>query len=128
MKPNSIQFLSGLLFILSLTSIACKSKSGPAPDLVFMKCWTNAFEEEQGQGNIRIYRPCATHTFPAAHYRHTFTLKEGGVAEYSVLAPNDAHTTETGNWTYHAPPKKLWIGNIEYEFLEIKEDLLRLKE
>jgi len=128
MKTNVIQFLSGILFILLLTSPACKSKSGMASDAVFLKCWTNAFEEEQGQDNIRIYRPCATHTFPAARYRHTFTLKEGGVAEYSVLAPNDAHTTETGKWAYHLGPKKLWIGNTEYEVLEINEDLLKLKE
>ena len=128
MKSNYILCMAGILFILSLTSTACKSKSGVTSDALFLKCWANAFEEEQGQSNIRIYRPCATHTFPAAHYRHTFTLKEDGVAEYSVLAPNDAHTTETGSWAYHLGPKKLWIGNVEYEVLEINEDLLKLKE
>lgn len=128
MKSNYFQFLTGLLFILSLTSTACKNKSEAFSDSLFLKCWANAFEEEQSQDNIRIYRPCATHTFPAAHYRHTFTLKEGGVAEYSVLAPNDAHTIATGSWAYHPQPKKLWIANIEYEVLEITEDLLRLKE
>ena len=128
MKTNVIQFFSGLFLILVLTASGCKSKNAPAYDSLFLKCWTNAFEEEQGQDNIRIYRPCATHTFPAAHYRSTFTLKEGGEAEYSVLAPNDAHTTETGKWAYHTGPKKLWVGNVEYEVLEITDDLLRLKE
>lgn len=133
MKTNNIQFFTGLLFILLLTSSRCTSKSGSAPDPLFLKCWTNAFEEE-GQDNTRIFRPCATHTFPAARYRNTFTLKENGVVEYSVMAPNDAHTTEEGKWSYNSQTKKLRITNKEnavvheYEVLEIGEDVLRLKE
>ena len=128
MKTNDFLFFKSLFFVLVLISSGCIKKNQPASDPLLLKCWTNAFEEEQGLDSIRIYRPCATHTFPAAHYRHTFTLKEGGVAEYSVLAPNDAHTTETGSWAYHPQPKKLWIANKEYEVIEINEDLLKLKE
>ena len=133
MKTNCIKYLSGLLFLLSLTSGGCTSENKSAPDPLMLNCWTNAFEEE-GQNNIRIFRPCATHTFPAARYRNTFTLKENGVVEYSVLAPNDAHTIEEGKWSYDPQTKKLRISNNEnvpvydYEVLEINEDLLRLKQ
>src|SRR5688500_11744566 len=110
MKSSSFQFLSGLFFILLLTSASCKKETASSPDPLLMKCWANAFEEE-GQDNTRIFRPCATHTFPIARYRNTFTLKENGEVEYSVLAPNDAHTTENGKWSYDSQSKKLQILN-----------------
>ena len=102
-------------------------------DPVFVKCWANAFEEE-GLDSILIFRPCATHTFPAARYRNTFTLMENGDVEYSVMAEYDAHTTEHGKWTYDAQAKKLNIVNKdnglvhEYEVIEIADDILRVKE
>ena len=95
-------------------------------------CWANAFEEE-GQDSVQIYRPCATHTFPAARYRNTFTLMENGEVEYSVMADNDAHTTEKGRWTYDAQSKELKILNKqntlmhEYEVIEMGENLLKVK-
>lgn len=74
------------------------------------------------------------HTFPPARYRNTFTLKENGEVEYTVLAPNDAHSTENGKWTYDANTKRLRITNsanvlvVEYEVLELTDDLLRVRE
>jgi len=128
-----IPFLFGANFILLLSMAGCKSEGASSPDPLFNKCWTHAFEEE-GENNIRIFRPCATHTFPAARYRNTFTLNASGDVEYSVLAPNDAHTTEEGEWSYNSNTKKLVILNntngvvSEYEVLEIKEDVLKVKE
>ncbi len=131
MTTKSI-FLSGLLAVV-FAGAGCNSKDHVKADPLLAKCWTHAFEED-GQDNNMIFRPCLTHTFPAPRYRHTFTLNENGEAEYSVLAPNDAHTTEQGKWSYDSASKKLKISNQEnaavhvYEVLEINEDLLRLKE
>lgn len=126
MKTHSIQFLTVLSFIFLLTSTGCTIKAGSDPDPLFLKCWTHAFEEDRQDG-VQNFRPCATHTFPAARYRNTFTLKENGEVEYSVLAANDAHTTENGKWAYDAKTKKLMIGSTEYTVIMIQEDLLRLK-
>ena len=131
MTTKSILLLSLLAVVLA--AAGCNSKGHVKTDPLLAKCWTHAFEEDGPDGSM-IFRPCATHTFPAARYRHTFTLNENGEAEYSVLAPNDAHTTEQGKWTYDPDSKKLKISNNEnaavhqYEVLEINEDLLRLKE
>lgn len=133
MKRHSMQFFTGLFFILFLTSTCCKSTNGSAADSLFLKCWAHAFEED-GQDGVQNFRPCATHTFPAAHYRQTFTLKDNGDIEYSILAPNDAHTTEQGKWSYDPPTKNLRVSNSqnvvvkEFEVLEIKEDGLKMKE
>ena len=133
MKTNCTPYCSGLFLILLFAFASCKSEKGSVPDPLFLKCWTNAFEEE-GPDNVRIFRPCLTHTFPVTRYRNTFTLNENSVAEYSVLAPNDAHTTNKGSWSYDPQTKKLLISTKEkavvheYEVLEINEDLLRLKE
>ncbi len=127
MKTHCLQFFTGLFCILILTSASnCTSKTASAPDPLFLKCWTHAFEED-GQDGIQNFRPCATHTLPAARYRNTFTLKENGEVGYSVLAPNDAHTTENGKWTYNVRSKKLNVGSTEYEVVELKDDLLKLR-
>lgn len=126
------------IFISALIFTGCKNPNqdeqsdttGPDPALI--KCWVNSFEEE-GQDNVRIYRPCATHTFPVARYRDTFTLNENGDVEYSVLAENDAHTTQNGKWRYDGKNKKLTImspGNElvhEYEVVELGDDILKLR-
>lgn len=136
MKSIASPFLPAVIITILLSSATCKKEvtSTPAPpDPLLMKCWTNDFEAE-GADNIRIFRSCMNHTFPAARYRNTFTLKENGDVEYSVLAPNDAHTTENGRWTYDANTRKLRITNNEnvlvkeYEVVELTDDLLRLKE
>lgn len=146
MKPYLYLLLTGFLII------SCKQKesndgvtskpdsTSTAPDAVsttsdplFLKCWANAFEE-QGTDSILIFRPCATHTFPAARYRNTITFNQNGDVEYSVLADNDAHAMEQGKWTYDAQTKKLMIVNKsnavvhEYEVVEIGEDVLKVKE
>lgn len=136
MKSIPTLFLSCLTIALLLSSATCKTEQTPTsatPDPLLLKCWTNDFESE-GTDNIRIFRSCMNHTFPAARYRNTFTLKENGEVEYSVLAANDAHTTENGKWTYDPTTKKLRISSNEdvlveeYEVVELTEDLLRLKE
>lgn len=133
MKTNSMQLFAGLFFILSLSYGSCSTKGTSGTDPLLLKCWTHGFEEDTQDGNLN-FRPCATHTFPAARYRHTFTLKENGEVEYSVLAPNDAHTTEQGKWSYDSKTKKLRITNKdnvvvhEYEVVELNEDLLKVKE
>jgi hypothetical protein len=133
MKINNIQLFAGFLMILSLMAGQCKQEGTSTPDPLFLKCWVNAFEEE-GPDQARIYRPCITHTLPAARYRNTFTLKENGIVEYSVLAPNDAHTTAEGTWSYDPGTKKLRILGKdkvlinEFVVLELNEDLLKLKE
>jgi hypothetical protein len=125
-------FYAGL-FVSGLILTGCTSKITGSTEALFAKCWTHAFEED-GQDGIMIFRPCHTHTFPAARYRHTFTLQENGDAEFSILASNDAHTTGQGKWTYDPASKKLKISDKEngtvavYEVKEIKEDLLRLTE
>ena len=102
-------------------------------DALFLKCWANAFEE-QGKDSVLIFRPCATHTFPAARYRNTITFNQNGDVEYSMLAANDAHTIEQGKWTYDAQSKKLMIFNKsnavvhDYDVVEIGEDVLKVKE
>lgn len=157
MKTHSMQFLTGLFFILLLTSSGCTSKSEDTStsqdtsqdtstitntststseatsESLYLKCWSHAFEED-GQDGVKNYRPCATHTFPAARYRQTFTLKGNGDLEYSILAPNDAHTTEQGKWSYDPQTKKLRVSNSqnvvvkEFEVVEINEDALKVKD
>lgn len=138
MKTIYLSSFLSLVSMLLLSIAGCKdeTKSPPAdsaPDPIFLKCWTHAFEED-GQDNIRIFRSCMNHTFPIARYRNTFTLKENWEVEYTTLAPNDAHTTEAGKWTYDSRTKKLRISNKEgglvkeYEVLEYSDDLLKLKE
>lgn len=126
------------VILLSVIISGCKNQSNAAddgsssPDPALIKCWANSFEEET-QDNVRIYRPCATHTFPAARYRDTFTIKENGEVEYSVMEADDAHTTANGTWTYDADKKKLSIMSPgkekvhEYEVVELGEDILKLK-
>ena len=132
MLKNTSQLLA-VFFFLTVVLVSCKNDSNTVNETLFTKCWTHAFEEDSQEG-ILIFRPCHTHTFPAAHYRHTFTLKENEAAEYSVLAPNDAHTTAAGKWSYDPQSKKLRITSQEdavvneYEVIEINEDLLRLRE
>jgi hypothetical protein len=133
MKTYHNTSIPGLFILFLFTLAGCKTDSASAPDPVFLKCWTHAFEEESQDGS-GIYRPCLTHTFPVARYRNTFTLQENGVVEYSVLAENDAHTTETGKWSYDPKTKKLVITNTaneniaSYDVVEIKDDLLRIRE
>lgn len=133
MKTNRISFPTGLLLSIFLISAGCHTEGTSSNDPVFHKCWVNAFEEES-QDDIMIFRPCLTHTFPVSRYRNTFTLNENNEVEYSVLAPNDAHTTEEGKWSYDPQTKKLRFVNAEnivvseYEVLELKEDLLRLRQ
>ncbi len=149
MKSNYILILSGLLLTLALTSSGCKNDGktandqnnetstdtakGAAPDPVFFKCWTHAFEQDSVDGT-KLFLSCMNHTFPVARYRQSFTLQEDGKVEYTVLADNDAHSTENGTWSYDAGTKKLRIsdkGNAvvhEYEVLEVNDDLLRVKE
>jgi len=148
MKSNYLLILSGFLLSLVLSSSACKSDGkttndqnneattgkdeAAAPDPMFFKCWTHAFEQDSVDGT-KLFLTCINHTFPVARYRQTFTLHEDGKAEYSVLDENDAHTMENGKWSYDANTKKLRInkGNDvvhEYEVLEINDDLLRVKE
>lgn len=147
MKPYLYLLLAGLLII------SCKNQQkepdgttttpdslsttpdtiSTASDVLFLKCWANAFEEE-GMDSILIFRPCATHTFPAARYRNTITFNQNGEVEYSMLAANDAHTMEQGKWTYDAQTKKLVIVNKsnavvhDYEVVEIGEDVFKVKE
>ena len=131
MKPSSTLF--HLLIILVLAVASCAAPAGSDADPLLLKCWTHAFEEDTPENGL-TFRSCINHTFPAARYRQTFTLQENGVVEYSVLAPNDAHTTENGKWNYNAKSKKLKISNNEnavmheYEVVELGEDMLRVKE
>lgn len=147
MKQSLFLLLAGSLFI------TCKNQQKASPDdsttkvdsgLVITEdvsntsdplitCWANAFEEE-GQDSTLIFRPCATHTFPEARYRNTFTLLENGEVEYSVMADNDAHTTERGKWSYDVQTKKLMISNMhnslvhEFEVIEIGDNVLKVKK
>ncbi len=134
MKTYFIQLFSGLVIILLLSSTSCKTEgTASAPDPIFLKCWAHGFEEETPDNSL-VFRSCMNHTFPIARYRNTFTLKENGEVDYTVLASNDAHSTEAGKWSYDAKTKKLRISNKEnvvvheYEVLEMSEDMLRLKE
>lgn len=147
MKPNLYLLLAGLLIIScrnqqkvpdGVTTTPDTISTTPdtvstASDALFLKCWANAFEE-QVTDSILIFRPCATHTFPAARYRNTITFNPNGEVEYSVLADNDAHTMEQGKWFYNVQTKKLMIVDKSnalvhgYEVVEIGEDVLKVKE
>lgn len=144
MKSIHIRFPAYFILLLVIAT-GCQNKTttdgittdgttaDAATDPALAKCWANAFEEESDDGSM-IFRPCATHTFPAARYRNTFTLQENGTAEYSVMASNDAHTTGKGKWEYDVNTKKLRItgGNDEvihlYRVEEIMDDVLRVRE
>lgn len=133
MKTQCLHCFTGLFLILLLTTSGCNSKPGSPSDSPFLKCWTHAFEEESQDG-VQVFRPCATHTFPAARYRQTFTLKDNGNIEYSTIAPNDAHATEQGKWSYDPTTQKLTVSNSqtvvvkEFVVVEIAEDVLKMKD
>ena len=132
MRKSYLYYFAITLTILVSACVGCRTGWNTSLDIPLFQCWSNSFEEES-HDSIRIFRPCATYSFPSARYRNTFTLKENGEAEYSVLAPNDAHTMKNGRWLWEQQTRTLKILNkedeivSEYVFVWASKDILKLK-
>lgn len=99
---------------------------------LLVNCWKHSYEEETND-DFDIYRPCIFGETPLSRYRQIFDLRGDQKAEYSVLAPNDAHTTMMGTWNYNSATRMLQIldanGEIahEYEIMAVESERLLLR-
>ena len=95
-------------------------------------CWIHSFEED-GDSNAKTFRPCES-DYPAAWFRQIYYFHENGACDYLVLAPNDGHYTENGNWEYFNETNILQILDsnndiiVKYEVVSVEEGWLVLKE
>lgn len=99
---------------------------------LLVNCWKHSYEEEVND-DFNIYRPCIFGEPLPSRYRHMFDLRQDHQAEYSVLAPNDAHTTMVGTWNYNSATRMLQIldsnGEIahEYEIIAVESERLLIQ-
>lgn len=95
-------FLLGFVSILMTQSFtACDRTTAPAitdPEFL-LNCWIHVHEEVVEEG--RYFQPCDFSNLPPSRFRASYNFQEGGVCTYAVLAPNDAHYSDTGTWEYN---------------------------
>lgn len=70
------------------------------------KCWTHSYEDNN-PNEREVYLPCDAKDFPPSRYRAQFTLAIDGTCSFSILAANDAHTNDSGTWSYDTATKVL---------------------
>jgi len=96
------------------------------------KSWTHSYEENTSE-IYDVYRPSDYKDFPASWFRQVFYFKDNNVCDYLVLAPNDAHYMEKGNWEYDEKTNNIKVMNMKYdilyelEIIELRDDLLKIK-
>jgi hypothetical protein len=124
-----------LIFIILASSILIVSceKNDDLTDLSLLKnSWTASYEENTTEG-IDIYRPSDYMNFPTSRFRQVFIFDKKNECDYLVLAENDAHFFAKGSWEYDSQSNlmKIFDSNsikiFEFEVLEIRDDLLKLK-
>lgn len=132
-----MNFKKGTFFLLLLmVAFVCSSFTSCQNTLKtqLLGCWTHAYEENTGTKEEKIFRPCDYKAFPPSRFRFSLELKEDGVCSYLELAPNDAHAMTDGIWHLVAKTNTIEVWSQEnvkiasYTILEIKEDLLTLKQ
>lgn len=129
MKPDKIILLLILVF---LTCGSCENEGELSFDSIeessILGSWTNSYEEGDG-----VYRRSDNQTFPPSRFRQAFEFKEGFVCEYLVLAPNDAHYMQTGQWRLEAENSVVSILDIEgelllsFQLLQVADDRMVIK-
>lgn len=129
MKPIHIVF--GISFLLLSTGFtACNQTQNPTiiDAELLLNCWIHVHEEIVEEG--RYFQPCDLSELPASRFRASYDLQEGGICTYAVLAPNDAHYSDTGTWEYNAENAHLKIYDAaqvlvaDFEVLEVTENSL----
>jgi hypothetical protein len=109
---------------------ACdQTSAATTPDPEFLlNCWTHVHEEVVEEG--RYFQPCDFANLPPSRFRAIYNFQEGGVCIYAVLAPNDAHYSLTGTWSYDAENAHLKIYDADqvlvtdFEILELTANRL----
>ncbi|UCH64829.1 MAG: hypothetical protein JSW63_09395 [Ignavibacterium sp.] len=106
-------------FFYALVLLGCNSSQILISEKVdaeeLKKRWIHSREEEID--SIQIYRPADYKEFPPSRYRQVYSFFDDGKCEYLVLAPNDAHYSEDGTWTYNKESRLLVIFNSSHNVL-----------
>ncbi|PID89224.1 MAG: hypothetical protein CSB01_03115 [Bacteroidia bacterium] len=95
---------------------------------LLQKTWLHSYEEGDN-----IYRPNDYTDFPPSRYRQYFAFQKNNICSYSVLAPNDAHYDEKGEWKFNPNDNILEIKNSKaevlyrFKILELKTDILKVE-
>ncbi|MDO8548800.1 MAG: hypothetical protein Q7S39_01430 [Ignavibacteria bacterium] len=131
---NTIKYL--LLFFYFIL-ISCNEKSNPIASNVDFSYlyvnWVHAYEEENINDSIKIFRPNDYKTFPPSRYREMLSFKQDSSCVYLVLAPNDAHYFQNGRWSLINKEKNiikiLDSSNTVYkkfQIIELKQNILKI--
>lgn len=124
-----------LLIVISSSILAITGceKNNEIIQISFLEnSWTQSYEEKTSE-EIEIYRPSDYKNFSFSRYRQIFNFHDNDVCEYLVLAANDGHYMESGNWEYSEKTNIIIIFNsnseilYEFEVVELTNDLLKLK-
>lgn len=119
--------ISTLLFFSS-----CTTKSIENSNTLLFNCWTESYEENDGNESI-IYRSCDYKIYAPNRYRNSFTLREDLSCKYWVLAPNDGHYFTEGTWELNDSADVVTLFSSEdkvlakFKIVKIEENLLSLK-
>lgn len=111
-----------LLLLMLLILGSCDKEESQNDELIssdFVKCWIHSFEEDMARDQD-IFRPCDYTEFPSSRYRQIYNFMADGTCTYSVLAPNDGHFTDSGNWEFEETEQKLTITK-DGEIIRITE-------
>ncbi len=134
LKARLMRKLIFLIVILStaLVIASCKKNNDDTILISLLeKSWTQSYEENTSE-SYNVYRPSDYKDFPPSRFRQVFNLKENNICDYLVLALNDGHYMENGNWEYDEKTNIIKIMNkdlivlYEFEIIELKNDLLKL--
>jgi hypothetical protein len=124
-----------LLIVISSSILAITGceKNNEIIQISFLEnSWTQSYEEKTSE-KIEIYRPSDYKNFSLSRYRQSINFHDNDVCEYLVLAANDGHYMESGNWEYSEKTNIIKIFNsnseilYEFEVVELTNDLLKLK-
>ncbi|MFT4663379.1 MAG: hypothetical protein ACI9VN_003397 [Patescibacteria group bacterium] len=106
MTLNHLRFPIVCLVLLTAFSSCFSNKANLDNNTSLLaNCWTHSYEDNTDERET--YLPCDAKDFQPSRYRAQFTLAENGTCTFSVLAANDAHTSDTGTWTYDSETKTL---------------------
>lgn len=126
------KFILITIVLASIILTSCATKSKVRPIALLEKSWTQSSEDKISD-DIEIYRPSDSKDFPTSRYRQILEFEDNDVCKYLVLAPNDGHYMETGNWEFDDKTNIIKISNsdsemiYEFEMMELTQDILKLK-
>ena len=121
-----------IFLALGIMITSCKNNQTSNQKTLLEKSWTHS-SEESNSGEFEIYRPSDYKEFPVSRYRQVFNFKDNDQCEYLALEANDAHDMKYGKWELDEKANNIKIYNAhsellyEYEIIELKDDLLKLK-